>query len=59
MTSFKRTLIRMVNKKAYEREYFEEVIATWLIKGYLTEEEADESLLAIENTFNKVKNKEA
>ena len=51
MASFKRTLIRMIDRKAYERDYFEEVIAVWLFKKYLTTEEADECLAELDKIF--------
>ena len=39
MASFKNTIIRNIRAKRFEREYYEATIATWLLNGWLTEEE--------------------
>lgn len=51
MTSFKNVMIRNIKKKTFTREYYEEVIATWSLNGWLTDEEVAECLEVLEETF--------
>jgi len=51
MASFKKVLEYDINTNhaKHDRSYYETVIATWLLKNYLTSDEAD-SLLALLDT---------
>ena len=51
MTSFKNVLIRSIRKQQFDREYYEEVVATWLLKGWLTDEEATECMAVLDEVF--------
>ena len=63
MRSFKNVIIRSIKRKAFDREYYEEMIASWLLRGWLTEDEAteifvvlDEYLPSTENTEDNTEN---
>lgn len=51
MASFLGVVKRSISTKAFEREYYEEVIATWSLRGWLTEEEVVEALAYLEEVF--------
>lgn len=51
MMAFKKVLLRQIEKKTYTKEYAQEIVATWLLRGYLTEDEADEVLAKIEKVY--------
>ena len=47
MTSFKNTIIRSIKRKAFDRDYYEETIANWLLHNWLTTEEAQETFVIL------------
>ena len=51
MASFKNVLIRSIRKQQFDREYYEEVVATWQLKGWLTEDEATECMEVLNEVF--------
>ena len=51
MTSFKNVLIRNIKAKRFTREYYEEIIATWRLHGYLTDEEVIEAMKVLEEVY--------
>ena len=51
MKSFKNTIIRSIKAKRFTREYFEETVASWLLHGWLTEEEAAEVFVVLDEVF--------
>ena len=51
MASFKNTIIRNIGAKRFEREYYEATIATWLLNGWLTEEEATEVFVVLDEVY--------
>ena len=51
MTSFKNTIIRNIKRKAFDREYYEETIANWLLYSWLTVEEAEEVFVVLDEVF--------
>ena len=51
MTSFKNVIIRQIKRRSFSREYFEEIIANWLIHGWLTEEEAVEVFQVLDQYY--------
>lgn len=51
MTSFKNVLIRSIRKQQFDREYYEEVIATWILKGWLTEDESTECMAVLDEVY--------
>jgi hypothetical protein len=51
MASFLSVLKKSISTKAFTKEYYEEVIATWLLRGWLTEDEAAEALAYLEEVF--------
>ena len=51
MKSFKNTIIRSIRGKRFEREYYEETIASWLLNGWLTDEEAAEVFVVLDEVF--------
>lgn len=54
MTSFKNVIIASINRGTYTRPYYEETIAKWLLNGWLTEEEAAEVFVVLEDKFPTV-----
>ena len=51
MISFKNTIIRSIKRKAFDREYYEETIANWLLHKWLTTEEAEEVFVVLDEVF--------
>ena len=51
MTSFKNTIIRNIKRKAFDREYYEETIANWLLYNWLTIQEAQEVFVVLDEAF--------
>lgn len=51
MTSFKNVMLRNINRKTFEREFYEECIANWLMHEWLTDEEASECLEELDKVF--------
>ena len=51
MRSFKNTIIRNIKRKAFDREYYEETIANWLLHKWLTTEEAEEVFVVLDEVF--------
>ena len=51
MASFKNVLIRNIKAKRFTREYYEEIIATWSLHGYLTEEEVVEAMKVLDEVY--------
>ena len=56
MKSFKNQLVlsiksNNIKEEGYTREYFEEVIANWLIRKWLTDDEATECLDALNQHY--------
>lgn len=58
MKSFKNVIIRSIKRKAFTREYYEEMIATWLLKGWLTEDEATEIFVVLDEYLPSTENTE-
>lgn len=58
MQSFKNVLIYDIqnNYKKYDREHYETIIATWLLKNYLTTDEADEVIKVLDQYYPKTTN---
>lgn len=51
MTSFLNVIKRSISTKAFTKEYYQEVIATWNLNGWLTNEEAAEALAYLNEVF--------
>lgn len=51
MTSFKTTIIASIRRKAFERTYYEETIANWMLHGWLTDEETIEIFKVLDEVF--------
>lgn len=51
MTSFLNVIKRSISTKAFAKEYYQEVIATWNLNGWLTEDETTEALACLEEVF--------
>lgn len=51
MTSFLTVIKGSIKSKAFTKEYYESVIATWNLRGWLTEEETAEALVYLEEVF--------
>ena len=51
MISFKNTIIRNIKRKAFDRNYYEETIANWLLYNWLTLEEAQEVFVVLNEVF--------
>ena len=51
MTSFKNIIIRNIKRKAFDRVYYEETIANWLLYSWLTVEEAEEVFVVLDEVF--------
>ena len=53
MKSFLNVIKRSISTKAFEKSYYEEVIATWNLNGWLTNEETSEALEYLNQTFTE------
>ena len=56
MKSFKNQLIKSImsngtKEEGFTRDYYEEVIANWLIRKWLTDDEATECLVALDQYY--------
>lgn len=51
MTSFLNVIKRSISTKAFTKEYYQEVIATWSLNGWLNETETTEALAYLEVTL--------
>ena len=49
--SFLNVIKRSISTKAFEKSYYEEVIATWNLNGWLTDEETAAALEFLNETF--------
>ena len=48
MTSFKNTIINSIKRKQKTREEYETIIATWMLHNWLTEDEAIEVFIILD-----------
>ena len=53
MSSFLTVIKRSISSKAFTKEYYEEVIATWNLRGWLTPDETQEALDYLEEVFSE------
>jgi len=51
MTSFLNVIKMSIESKAFTKEYYQEVIATWNLNGWLTEAETTEALEYLDKVF--------
>ena len=51
MASFLKSIKRSIDTKAFTKEYYQEVIATWNLNGWLTTPEVTEALAYLEEKF--------
>jgi SOS response regulatory protein OraA/RecX len=51
MASFLAVIKRSISTKAYEKEFYETVIATWSLNGWLTDAEVVEALKYLNEVF--------
>lgn len=51
MASFLSVIKMSIKSKAFTKEYYEQVIATWNLNGWLTAEEVAEALEYLEEVF--------
>jgi hypothetical protein len=51
MASFYMIITDSIKRKAFSKEYFEQVIAKWNLNGWLTEEETTNALALLEEVF--------
>lgn len=51
MTSFKNVLIKNIRAKRFTREYYEEVIATWALNGWLETDEVTECMAVLDEVY--------
>ena len=51
MASFLSVIKRSISTKAFTTEYYQTVIATWNLNGWLTEDETAEALAYLEEVF--------
>lgn len=51
MTSFKNVLIRSMRGKRFTRDYYEQVIATWSLNGWLETEEVTECMAVLDEVY--------
>lgn len=51
MASFLAVIKRSISTKAFTKEYYQEVIATWNLNGWLTDLETAEALAYLEEIF--------
>ena len=49
MTSFKNTIINSIKRKQKTREEYEIVIASWILHGWLTDDEAIEVFAVLDD----------
>lgn len=51
MTSFLTVIKRSISTKFFEKSYYQEVIASWNLMGWLTPEETTEALAYLDEVF--------
>lgn len=51
MASFLNVIKRSIDTKAFTKDYYEAVIATWSLRGWLTEAETAEALVYLDVAF--------
>lgn len=51
MKSFKKVIMSSIKRKSFEKEYYEETVANWLMHNWLTDEEATEVLVYLNEIF--------
>ena len=51
MTSFKNTIINSIKRKQKTREEYETIIATWMLHNWLTEDEAIEVFIILDEYY--------
>lgn len=51
MTSFLNVIKKSISTKAFTKDYYEQVIATWSLRDWLAEEEVVEALAYLEEVF--------
>lgn len=51
MVSFLIVITDSIKRKAFTKEYYEQVIATWSLNGWLTETETAEALRILNEVF--------
>lgn len=51
MTSFKNVLIMNMKSKRFNREYYETIIATWSLNGWLTIDEVTECMSVLDEVY--------
>ena len=51
MTAFKNVLKREIKRKVRTKEEYQEIVANWLLKGWLTEEEATDILDYLDEVY--------
>lgn len=53
MASFYIIITDSIKRKAFAKEYFEQVIAKWNLNGWLTDEETANALALLEEVFTE------
>ena len=53
MPSFLAVIKRSISSKAFSKDYYEQVIATWNLHGWLTDGEVTEALEYLNEAFKK------
>ena len=51
MTAFRNVLKREITRKVRTKEEYQEIVANWLLKGWLTEDEVTEILAYLEEVY--------
>ena len=51
MTSFLLVIKRSIANKTFSKEYYQQVIATWNLNGWLTPDETAEALAYLDEVF--------
>lgn len=51
MASFLSVIKRSISTKAFTKEYYQQVIATWHLNGWLTDPETVEALAYLDEVF--------
>lgn len=51
MTAFKNVLKREIKRKVRTKEEYQEIVANWLLKGWLTDEEATDILAYLDEVY--------
>lgn len=51
MASFLSVIKRSISTKAFTKEYYQQVIATWYLNGWLTDPETVEALAYLDEVF--------